>query len=307
MAAGQTIASATAGSNGEFTLSDISLSLGTNTFLARTSDAAGNTTELPVSLIRDACVFDAGLTGWTTSQHGGSQGGQGSVTGQGCRALLVEGDSFLVALSRPLSIPATPSVLEFSFQGLSFDSTDPDFVKDAFEVALLDEQGFSLVPTFLPARDALLNFTEGLVVATGSGTRVDGNRVMVSLAGVHPGTATLVFRLANDDSDTRSQVSIDDAVVRPATPDELAELAPPVPVVAAADGESPAAIDFALFSDITASFSDLYFRTSFDERRICCLSNCRPATTAPVRHERRCWWRSETSATPRCTSGMPTD
>jgi YbbR domain-containing protein len=43
---------------------------------------------------------------------------------------------------------------------LNFDTTDPDSINDAFEVALVDAQGNSLIHTIQPNRDAFFNITE---------------------------------------------------------------------------------------------------------------------------------------------------
>ncbi len=163
--------------------------------------------------------FDEGLTNWNIHEVGGSPNGRGQVT-QGS-AILHEGDSFLVTIDRQFNMAALPLSLSFTYEAV-FDMTDPDFVNDAFEAALLDAEGFSLVNTFHPQRDSYFNLTEGLPAALGDGVieeevplseAVDGvaNRVSVDLTDVPTsGEATLVFRLVNNDADTETYVRIFD-------------------------------------------------------------------------------------------------
>jgi hypothetical protein len=154
--------------------------------------------------------FDDGLDGWTVSQSGGSLDGLGTVTSGS--AVLREGDSFLVTLEREIVIPDDPVAIEFIYIA-SFDTTDPDFINDAFEVALLDSDGYSLVDTFTAQRDAYFNLTEGLPAALGAGVThaavSQGHQVTLDISNVPPGTeATLTFRLVNNDTDTETTVTI---------------------------------------------------------------------------------------------------
>ena len=113
------------------------------------------------------CGFDANLTGWDVAERGGMAPDSGTVASEDGRAVLREGDSFTVTLERPFVVPESPTTLSFEYAALAFDTTDPGFINDAFEVALLGENGRSLVPTFAADRDAFFNITEGLNVATG--------------------------------------------------------------------------------------------------------------------------------------------
>ncbi|TVS11512.1 MAG: PKD domain-containing protein, partial [Planctomycetaceae bacterium] len=154
--------------------------------------------------------FDDGLDGWTVSQAGGSLDGLGTVTSGS--AVLREGDSFLVTLEREIVIPDDPVAIDFIYIA-SFDTTDPDSIKDAFEVALIDADGYSLVDTFTAQRDAYFNLTEDLPAALGAGvahTAVSqGHQVSLDISNVPPGTeATLTFRLVNNDTDTETTVTI---------------------------------------------------------------------------------------------------
>src|SRR5262249_6624971 len=106
--------------------------------------------------------------------------------------------------------------LSFSYVDLNFD-TSAHFVKDAFEAALLDDQGNSLVPTIGAGKDAFFNITEDTAAALGSTATLSGQKtVTLDLSGVFPGTAaTLVFRLVNNDTDTDTSVRITQAQLPP--------------------------------------------------------------------------------------------
>jgi hypothetical protein len=122
---------------------------------------------------------------------------------------LCEGNSFLVTLEYTFETGDWSNALSFAYTDLFLDPTDPNFINDAFEVALVDTDGFSLVPTFAPHRDAFFNLSEGLPAALGDGTTLDGDRVTVALDDVPVGeTARLIFRLVNNDSDTGSCVRL---------------------------------------------------------------------------------------------------
>ena len=154
--------------------------------------------------------FANGLAGWNVSEVGGSPEGRGTVTPGS--AVLHEGDSFLVTLDQDVVIPAAPLSLEFTYEA-SFDTTDPDFINDAFEAALIDADGNPLVYTFAPQRDAYFNLTEQLSSALGRGTIEevveDGNHVSLDISQLAEGTeGTLVFRLVNNDSDEDTTVRI---------------------------------------------------------------------------------------------------
>jgi hypothetical protein len=57
------------------------------------------------------------------------------VSVQGTDALLREGDSLLVTLAHPYTVPATSSQLTFMYPHLSFDTTTSPSINDAFEAA----------------------------------------------------------------------------------------------------------------------------------------------------------------------------
>ncbi len=157
---------------------------------------------------------DLSTGGWSTAQSGGTAGQEGTVTPGGGDAVLHEGDSFLVALTRQdLEIEEGMLALTFTYTDLHFDTTDPSFINDAFEVALVDGDGYSLVDTISPSRDVFFNITEDIPAALGAGvttaTTAEGETVTVDLTSVPAGSqATLIFRLVNNDSDQQTSVRI---------------------------------------------------------------------------------------------------
>jgi RHS repeat-associated protein len=155
------------------------------------------------------CTFADDLAGWTAAESGGSDGARGTVAGQNCAALLTEGDSFEVTLTGQFTVPAEPSALVITIDDPQFDTSDPDFVNDAFEAALVNAAGQSVVFPFLAGRDAFFNVTEGLGASAGPEVTINGNEIRLDLSNVPAGTqAQLVLRLVNNDSDTASQVRI---------------------------------------------------------------------------------------------------
>ncbi len=131
--------------------------------------------------------------------------------------VLLEGNNFRVDAQRAIAIPDTPSLLSFTYTDLNFDTSDADFINDAFEVALVDSEGNSLVHTIAGSRDAFFNLTEGESASLANGVTVNGQTVTVNLAGITPGTeGTLIFRLVNNDGDVTSTVRIADIFVEAA-------------------------------------------------------------------------------------------
>ncbi len=176
-------------------------------------DPTGGLADPPISSIN--LGFDDGLDGWIASQAGGSGTGHGDVT-EGS-AVLTEGDSFLVTLQRPITIPDQAQSITIRYTDLSFDTTDPSFINDAFEVALLDSGGNTLVHTFSPGRDAFFNVTEEQEIVVGEGTDVsegDVTTVDLDISELYAATeATLFFRLVNNDADVATTVTILDVTI----------------------------------------------------------------------------------------------
>jgi RHS repeat-associated protein len=157
----------------------------------------------------DGCTFDENLTGWLVEEQGGSPDGKGSVIAADCQATLREGDSFITTLSQSFVIPAGATSLRFEYDALQFDTASQGLIRDAFDVALIDETGASLVPTFLPGRDAFFNYTDGVGAAVGVATTKTGKMVTLSLVDAPVGSqARLEFRLLNNDNDVNSSIRI---------------------------------------------------------------------------------------------------
>jgi YD repeat-containing protein len=162
------------------------------------------------------CAFANDLNGWTTDIAPGSAQRRGTVTAHACTAVMTEGDSLLVVLEKSFTIPTTPSAVRVAFDNLSFDTTDPDSMNDAFEMALVDQDGNSLVRTFAGGRDGFLNISEGWPATYREGIQVDGNTVTVGLNGLPAGLpAKIIFRLVNNDSDYATTVRITDFAIVP--------------------------------------------------------------------------------------------
>ncbi|APZ93419.1 putative Ig domain-containing protein [Fuerstiella marisgermanici] len=156
------------------------------------------------------CSFNDELTGWTVTESGGGTDTTGGVeSNEDCAAVITEGDSFVVTLEREFVVPADFNTLSFTYENLNFDTTDTAFVNDAFEVALVDSDGNSLVSPFTSGRDAFLNVTEDAGVVIGADVSVTGTTVTVDVSDVLAGEiATLIFRLANNDSDALTTVTV---------------------------------------------------------------------------------------------------
>lgn len=216
--------------------------LGRHVLKLRARDRAGNLTVQTRVFYLDESTFTPGLTGWTVNQTGGTASGQGTAVYEG-GAVLHEGDSFRVSLAQGLTVGDPNAVVTFQYDRLQFDTSSTGQARDAFEVALVDANGFALTNTFLAGRDAFFNLTEGLTPAVGTFATVShltptSGEVTLRLTDIPVGTAaSLIFRLVNNDSDTGSQVRITCVDLPPgavtsippftqtATPPNLADLA----------------------------------------------------------------------------------
>jgi hypothetical protein len=178
---------------------------------------------------------------------------------------LVEADRFLTESRVDITVPNGPSFFEFDIRNLSFDGDARGLVSDAFEVALLDPSGKSLVHTIAPDRDAFFNISERGPQASGINTRVDGSIVRVDLAHLPPGTqGTVVYRLLNNDNvagnDTATTVTV--------TPGDVLAGSLNTPrgasfVTAAAADTDPVNLD--TLTDVTGSLDVEYFQTSLND------------------------------------------
>jgi RHS repeat-associated protein len=151
---------------------------------------------------------DFGLS-WRFEQNGGSGSGSGNVSPQTCFPKLNEGSSFTTSLVSEITIPSNADLLSFEFSTLQFDTTSQGRAHDAFEAALLDESGRSLVTSIGAGRDAFFNISEGLPAVVGPDATATTNKVSLSLTDILPGTkAQLVVRLVNNDGDASTSVVI---------------------------------------------------------------------------------------------------
>lgn len=184
----------------------------------------------------------------------------GTVWSRGAAGIrMVEESSFRVIEEQTITIPETPSHLTFDLLDLTFDETD-ETLNDAFEAALLDENGVPLVHTIGPGRDAFFNATEGESEQFSAAADRDGNTIRVDLTHIPAGTnATLVLRLLNNDSDTTTTATIGNVRVVDGSLGTPAGV--PAALQAIAD-RSP--VDFDQLNDLTASFVAEYRRTAFD-------------------------------------------
>ncbi|WP_165228130.1 putative Ig domain-containing protein [Aquisphaera insulae] len=209
---------------------------GPHTFHVKATDLAGNT----------SAVTDVPFTLKT------------AATGE----TLTERTDFEPAIRRSIVVPSSPSMLTVKLAGPTFDTSSTGRAKDAFEVALVDASGRSLVPTIAAGRDAFFNLTEGQVAAVGAWAKWSGDTITLDLSQVTPGTAaTLILRLVNNDGDTTTTVRIAQVAVGPLVGSPVGPGGQP----AAASSQSSASIDFAHLADVSASVRPAYGRTSFDE------------------------------------------
>ncbi|MBX3412968.1 MAG: hypothetical protein KF708_09800, partial [Pirellulales bacterium] len=148
------------------------------------------------------------LSGWIEDESGGSISGRGSMTNNSSSLLLVEGDSFIVAAQQEITIPENPGKLIIPYSVLSFDMEDPDSINDVFEIALLDSDGYSVVPTLAGTIvDVFFNYTEEFGPFTASGATHVDQTIELDISQLAPGsTPLLVLRLVNNDSDHETYV-----------------------------------------------------------------------------------------------------
>ncbi|MDZ8070038.1 MAG: putative Ig domain-containing protein [Nostoc sp. DedQUE08] len=174
----------------------------------------------------------------------------------------IEENNFTVFRSLPLLIPSTPSILSFKIDP-QFDITSVNSINDAFEVALVDTNGNSLVHTAAGERDAFFNWTEGESTALGAGTSYDAatHTVSLNLTGINPGTnAQLVFRLVNNDGDITTNVRITDFAFTNALDGTQAPIQTDFPQQIS----QTTAPNFNLLVDVSSSIGTEYHRTSFN-------------------------------------------
>lgn len=138
-----------------------------------------------------------------------SGGTSGNFSPLGCGPSLREGTAFTTSLTTHLTIPDDAAAVSFVLEGIEFDASSQGAIRDAFEAALLDSSGRTLVHPLDPGKDSFFNSTENVGMQGTPQVAISGNRVTLSLADVLPGTeADLVFRLINNDTDTQTAAAI---------------------------------------------------------------------------------------------------
>ena len=134
--------------------------------------------------------------------------------------ILIENEDFKVAKIKTIEIPETSSELRINIADIAFDTEDVSGINDAFELALVDGDGESLVYRIGGDRDSFFNFTEGETPTLAAGVDFDGSTVTVDLSQLSPGTqATLLGRLVNNDDDTETIVRIKEIKIESASSD----------------------------------------------------------------------------------------
>ncbi|MEM6251324.1 MAG: DUF4114 domain-containing protein [Cyanobacteria bacterium P01_D01_bin.156] len=177
--------------------------------------------------------------------------------------ILTEGSEFEVSHRSSISISGQSSTLQFTIANLAFDTTDDDAINDAFEVALVDSQGNSLVPTISGNRDAFFNWTEGETHQLADGVSQDGQTITVNLAGIVSGTeATLILRLINNDEDTTTQARIKD--IQTLAADVLPSTVTPPTSTQQSTAELTESLIFDGIQDVSANLVVDYGLTSFN-------------------------------------------
>ncbi len=99
-----------------------------------------------------------------------------------CSPQLVEGNDFVSQWSKPLVVPGDVTSLEVLIESPKFDTTSQGTIRDAFEIEVFDQSGFSILPTLKFNHEALLNWTEGYEAKVAPGVRIEpGTSGLMSL------------------------------------------------------------------------------------------------------------------------------
>jgi RHS repeat-associated protein len=128
--------------------------------------------------------------------------------------VLVEGDRFLTSHEFPFVLQDGTTHLRLAYENLQFDISDPDSMKDAFELAILDSEGRPVAGVTASNSDGTANRTElqPALIASGTTNQPDSassGRWTVDVSHLPTGfVGTIVVRLVNNDSDNATQVSI---------------------------------------------------------------------------------------------------
>ncbi|WP_013334653.1 putative Ig domain-containing protein [Gloeothece verrucosa] len=204
---------------------------------------------------------DGGIFSYTVSDGQGGTDSQTITFNISPVIILQEGTNFKVIHSEQITVPAALSLLRFTYKQLNFDKTDTDFINDAFEVALVDSDGNSLVHTISSGKDAFFNVTEDQSIAVGASATAANESVTLDLSGIPVGTTgKLIFRLVNNDSDTLTSVRISNIEILPSGGSGISSF---TPQVGNSSNNNP--INFAVLDDVSSSAKAEYQQTSFNE------------------------------------------
>jgi RHS repeat-associated protein len=227
----------TADATGQFSLTNVALAAGDNPFTLSATDVAGNQASFTQTIRRP--VFNLSLR---------------------------EDTFFRRTVEQSFQVPDTPSMLRFSYADLKFDTSDPNFINDAFEAVLVDANGKSLVYTIGKGRDAFFNLTEGQPASLAAGVTLENQTVSLNLAGIAPGTeAKLILRLVNDDTDINTAVQITNVELVASSQAAPTGIVPQVNPLIPTGFSFLTQEEFNQFSDVSASFAATYGQTSFNE------------------------------------------
>ncbi|MCB9896439.1 MAG: hypothetical protein H6825_00415 [Planctomycetes bacterium] len=158
--------------------------------------------------------FSNDLVDWDVLVSGAGAA-PGDVTVEDGRAVLREGDAFLVELSQAFVLPDGAATLSLElFVEPGFDLSD-GFIPDAFEISLLDAATLApVVEPWAAFASSAFNLQEDGTTHLGPSTTFDGQRIAFDVSGV-PGGSELLLAcdLIGADADTLGGVSLDDALI----------------------------------------------------------------------------------------------
>ncbi|MFN9605166.1 MAG: putative Ig domain-containing protein, partial [Planctomycetota bacterium] len=188
--------------------------------------------------------------------------------------ILVEGDRFLTSHEFPFVLQDGTTHLRLAYENLQFDISDPDSMKDAFELAILDPEGRPVAGVTASNSDGTANRTElqPALIASGTTNQPDSastGRWTVDVSHLPTGfVGTIVVRLVNNDSDNATQVSILPQLEQLVAPEAITrnrviavrELAPPRDTPSRVYTEQ----DWLHLTDVTPSITIAYDATLYD-------------------------------------------
>lgn len=145
-----------------------------------------------------------------------------------CSARLRESDSYLASIGYHVLIPENSKTLVARIDNLNFDLSDQDAINDAFEIALVDPDGFSLIAGFEQGRESLFNATEGMPFLASSEItfKQSNNNIefFIPLKNIPTGQlASISFRIVNPDQDTESSFDLVGFEFLDTTPEQFPE------------------------------------------------------------------------------------